>query len=339
MAGVEIPKGIYYEDRYMGLEVLYLVKINDKKQAVQSPIYLYARDEKRLVSRLGWGLFALLLIMLAAAFVMTLIMSMAAPDWVDSQYYLLIMNLVAQYCLAFPIGIWLLRRQPKSCIRESRLEFAQGARLFFICWFLMIVGSLLGAGAEALMEQCFGIESVDYIDELLSEIDVFSSFAVAVMLAPIFEEAVFRKLLLDRLIKYGELPAVVASGVLFGLYHCNFSQLFYAVLVGMVLAYVYVKTGRLRYSVILHMLLNLNGAVLAPWLAANEGSVLASVYILLQMAMIIAGAVFLIKSRKLVRFVPSEYNISGREAQSIIWLNPGMMAFLLLIIINFAVNL
>ena len=45
----------------------------------------------------------------------------------------------------------------------------------------------------------------------------------------------FRKLLIDRIVPFGQRVAVVVSGLAFGLFHGNFYQFFYAFSLGAVL--------------------------------------------------------------------------------------------------------
>ena len=72
------------------------------------------------------------------------------------------------------------------------------------------------------------------------------TFIIAVLIAPTAEELLFRKLLTERIVKYGELAAVLASGLFFGLFHGNLNQFSYAFLLGLFLGFIYVKTGKLR---------------------------------------------------------------------------------------------
>ena len=85
-----------------------------------------------------------------------------------------------------------------------------------------------------------------------------------VILAPLLEELICRKLLIDRTVRYGEKLSVLMSGLIFGLLHQNLFQFFYAFALGSVFAYVYVRTGRIRYTIILHAIVNFLGAVVAP---------------------------------------------------------------------------
>lgn len=82
------------------------------------------------------------------------------------------------------------------------------------------------------------------------------------------EELFFRKALISHMKPYGEKTAVILSALMFGLFHGNFSQVFYAFFLGLLFGYVFVKTEKLRYSLMLHMIINFLGSVLAPGLLA-----------------------------------------------------------------------
>ena len=86
------------------------------------------------------------------------------------------------------------------------------------------------------------------------------------ILAPILEEIVFRKLICRRLLPLGEGYAIILSAIIFGLCHENFFQFFYALGVGLILALIYVKTGKLIHTITFHAIINLFGGVFAPWL-------------------------------------------------------------------------
>ena len=72
----------------------------------------------------------------------------------------------------------------------------------------------------------------------------------------------FRKILIDRVRKYGELPAILISGVMFGLFHGNFTQFFYAAGLGILFAWIYVRTGKIIHTIALHFLVNFWGSAL-----------------------------------------------------------------------------
>ena len=155
-----------------------------------------------------------------------------------------------------------------------------------------------------------------------------------VLCAPVFEEFIFRKLLIDRAAVYGEGVAVVLSGVMFGLFHGNLNQFAYAFLLGIFFGFIYVKTGKIRYTVILHMVINFMGSVVSTWvmnamnaektiealqlfqsnpdegMAALQsvlpGLLLVGIYVLLIFGVVIAGIVLLIVKRRKFRLMPGE---------------------------------
>ena len=63
-------------------------------------------------------------------------------------------------------------------------------------------------------------------------------------------------------VSYTHLDVYKRQGLFFALFHGNFYQFFYALLLGMVFAWLYSSTGRIRYNIMLHMLINLMGGVL-----------------------------------------------------------------------------
>ena len=82
------------------------------------------------------------------------------------------------------------------------------------------------------------------------------SILIAMIGAPIFEELLCRKFIIDRVRKYGEGMAILVSGLMFGIIHGTVSQTFMAAACGVFWAYIYVRTGKIKYTIILHMLEN-----------------------------------------------------------------------------------
>ncbi len=79
---------------------------------------------------------------------------------------------------------------------------------------------------------------------------------LAIIAAPIFEEIIFRKLVLDRVGRFGETPAVLCSALIFGLAHQNAGQFFLAFLLGILFARIYLRTGKIVYTMLLHFMIN-----------------------------------------------------------------------------------
>lgn len=109
-------------------------------------------------------------------------------------------------------------------------------------------------------------ETVDYANEAVAQEPLLFALLCTVIVAPICEELIFRRLLLDRLLFLGDWSALLLSSLFFGLFHTNLYQFFYAVAVGLVLGYVRIMTGRVGWSIALHMFINLFCGVLPTYL-------------------------------------------------------------------------
>lgn len=86
----------------------------------------------------------------------------------------------------------------------------------------------------------------------------------AIVLAPVLEEIFFRKHLISGLLeKHGKTMAIGVSSLLFSLIHWETPvNLIPAFLFGALSALVYLRTGRIKWSILLHLLANLLAVLL-----------------------------------------------------------------------------
>lgn len=123
-------------------------------------------------------------------------------------------------------------------------------------------GNLLGNLLMNTVASITGNPSDNLVADVVLNTDLPGILIFAVILAPVMEELLFRGLVYDRLAVFGPRWAVVISALLFGLFHGNFYQLFYAAGVGLVLGWLKARTGRLRWGIALHMGINFMGSVI-----------------------------------------------------------------------------
>ena len=194
-------------------------------------------------------------------------LSILVPDVVRNYKTAITYGLVvlAVDAIGFPF-IWLLMRSiPKMKIEQHKLTFSQWFGYLMMTEGLILIGSLAGSMIHSVLTQPFG-GSTNATSSLMENSNVLLRCLVVGVGAPVFEELIFRKVLIDRTIKYGEYTSIVMSGIMFGLLHGNFQQFFFAALVGMLFAYVYIRTGRIRYSIYLHMAINLSSSLVVQTL-------------------------------------------------------------------------
>ena len=167
------------------------------------------------------------------------------------------------------VGFTLINCVSKNLTRErlpqQKLGFGRFLLFVLIGAGLCGVGMLIGTLVHSALTLSSGDISSNIADLMLSS-GMFMRILTIGILAPIFEELIFRKLLIDHLIKYGEFVAILTSGLMFGLFHGNFQQFFFATFLGCLWAFVYTRTGRIRYTIMMHMVINMSTSAITVYL-------------------------------------------------------------------------
>ena len=100
--------------------------------------------------------------------------------------------------------------------------------------------------------------------------NMFLSFLTVAIAASILEEILFRGIILAGFLKnYSPWKAIFWSAVLFGLVHMNPYQFLLAVLIGMVMGWIYWKTGSLWLCILIHFVNNSFGFILGWFLGLD----------------------------------------------------------------------
>lgn len=94
-------------------------------------------------------------------------------------------------------------------------------------------------------------------------ISMILTFVSAVAVPAFLEEYLYRELFCRELTVHGNLFAIISSALLFGLMHFSYYSFPYAFICGLVIGFVYLKTGSVKYTVALHFAQNLFSYVLS----------------------------------------------------------------------------
>lgn len=175
--------------------------------------------------------------------------------------------LIPMHILAFGVLLLITGKQEKTPPEKHELSVGKLLLCIPIMAGLAGVGAIIGAILNFALTLPFGVkpnESTAIAQIMMNSNPVWRIVVVGIT-APIVEEMVFRKLLIDRVLKYGELTAILTSGVMFGLFHGNFAQFFFATMIGFFFAYIYIRTGKIWYSMALHACMNLATSVITMW--------------------------------------------------------------------------
>lgn len=123
-------------------------------------------------------------------------------------------------------------------------------------------------------------------EEFMSNSIVFQVLTLCIA-APLAEEVIFRGVMYRRLLEYADkMTAVMLSALIFGIYHGNLVQGLYALMLGILLCFVYDSERTLLAPVFLHMTCNVTALIMMYFPVSqyiNKNIVLCVIIMLLEL--------------------------------------------------------
>ena len=300
----------------------------------------YLRMARKCFSRVGLACAAFFIVAAASQLAVSLFLQLFWKQIGEQTWTFIAM--LSMYPLAFPVSMLIMRTVPKGVPdRRYPMSPLRFLGIFVICIGAMFTGNCIGQALMAIVSLLTGRPIFNGVNETILGMDSWAVLLVAVILAPIVEETIFRKCFIDRLAPHGQLTAVLLSGGLFGLAHGNFYQFFYAFALGLIFAYVYLRTGRVRYTIALHMLVNFTGSIvpMALMKIVEEhvllGSFLAAGEMMLLCGSVVCAVILLVVCRRDIWFSKSRRRIPAGRWLSVIFGNVGMILFLMYCLFSF----
>ncbi len=309
-------------------------------------------------SRVGFALLALNLALTAAAYAMyDAILSVyngntaaIEADW----WWGWILSLVPLYAVAAPVMLLVLRGLPKAPHNETYSDHGEVKEKspFTVSKFLLLlvigmgcmyIGSFIGNTLMGILSVIIGEEYPNTLDSMVSQSPAWMTFIGTVICAPLGEEFLFRKLLIDRTRRWGDLISIAVSAFTFALFHGNLFQFFYAFFIGAILAYIYTRTGKLRWCVAMHAIVNFFGSIFLPWLvglipeetagdlspfAYTLGWLLGLAIDMLVFGLMIAAVVLVAVLFRRAQLSRGTHPLTVSDSISAAFLNPGMITAL-----------
>lgn len=231
-------------------------------------------DPKRIkkdYSRLGWLYVAGTLLTSGIVYAVIWLVKRFAPSVTEDINLYVTVQMLPRFIICYPAFAAILLFMPKMKMPEKKMGAGKVTAAFFMTYSAALLSNVVALTLMlvfAVIRKLFfggislpGLGSGLGLADILTGLHPLLSLIFVVILAPIGEELLFRKFLIERIYGYGEAAAILLSGFMFGLYHGNLQQFIYATVIGCCFAYIYIRTGRIRYTIILHMLLNSMGSL------------------------------------------------------------------------------
>ena len=195
--------------------------------------FKYAKGQFwRIGTALAVFLGSALVLQYAAVFLMLINQNLFGSDW-----FLLLSGIISMYGVGIPVAIWIMRSGKKCVFRPTvTMRPVDFLTAFAVIYAIAIIGNVISTFLMGATEILLGKEILNPVDEMYDGIGFWINMVAVVVLAPIFEELLFRKCIVDAVLPYGEGVTVLLSAITFGIAHGNFFQFFYAAGIGAVLS-------------------------------------------------------------------------------------------------------
>lgn len=298
---------------------------------------------KKFFSKIGFNYLIFGVASLIIQIIVINILGLTNYNILNNYNALIIVTAICNYILPFPVLFFLMRKIEKQDLEKESLTIKKFLLYLAITFTLMWIGNMIGLAITTVIGSLFHTEITNPVQTLINSTDIWLNLILVSVLGPIFEEIFFRKFLIDRTIKYGARVSIILSAVIFGFFHGNLSQFFYAFLLGGFFAYVYIRTGKIIYTITLHIIVNLMGSVVSLFVVQSVQTFVSNtyatmdlvtiiIYILLMITAFFVGLVGLLSYKK-GKFNGSKTQIALKNPLKTSLLNPGMILFILFYVI------
>ena len=170
---------------------------------------------------------------------------------------------ISSYLVPALAAFFLFRKERTQIPKHEDFKaWAEIPTIFFAACFAGSIASLITQRISEILDRLFGTGEIpDAMAGSLPEEGQLGSAWIfilfVVIAAPVCEELIFRKLLLQPLRGCGDMFAAVSSALIFGAVHGNFDQFPYAFAVGLMYGILAVRSSSVLPTLALHLANNL----------------------------------------------------------------------------------
>ena len=206
-------------------------------------------------SRVGFGVAAFYALWNILVMIMGVLYFAISEQETISVPYAVTLSVLGEV-MGIPVLLFIIRGISFEPLKKNKINVGMFFKALCAGFFLGISGNIISSVINSIVSSGGGVASVSKIDDYLDKnFNVLLVVYIAIV-GPVIEELLFRKVLIDKLYRYGKPLAMITSGLIFGLVHGNIEQFFYTFFIGCFLAFVYLKTGNIKMCIALHCVVN-----------------------------------------------------------------------------------
>lgn len=156
------------------------------------------KSMKKSFSGLGLRFLIGTLIIYAVQIAVGVVVGMLKPEWLDNTTITLILSVLPLYLIGMPVLIAMVKQMPGEAPVKKSITPGQFVVALIMCYALMYCGNLVGTLITTIVGALKGSAVDNALMTYATESNMIVTFIYMVICAPILEEYIFRKLIVDR---------------------------------------------------------------------------------------------------------------------------------------------
>ena len=194
------------------------------------------------------------------------------------------------------VFVLILRYKEKNLFQRCNFKKLNRSQIGKITIITLALGFFTTALVTLMAHNFESYQSVS--DGITNSYSSILSMVSIIIIAPIFEEILFRGLIFNKLKdNINIIVALIVQALIFGLIHGNPLQTIYTFILGIILAIFYIWTGSIWSNILCHMIYNLCGSVVIPLIVGLTPQ-LVYVYLVIGIILTIAMLILIIEDYK-----------------------------------------
>lgn len=288
-------------------------------------------------SRMGTAYVAFMLIgTLALPLLLAFILIKIVPSLSGSFILSMPLTYFCMYAIGFPIFLLIIKKLKVNIPAQTQEKKLSGLQILALYPVSYAIAGSVNIIVTLVEKYIIGSSGSVNAETLLSSgTPQWVYFIIGCFIAPVMEEIVFRWIPYKKLSGYGVGLYIFWSSIIFGLFHMNLGQSLYAFALGLVFAKITSVTGSIKYTIILHIMVNLTGGVgiggfvLASGMESIPYIIYALYVFLLLIGGLLLGILMLIKYSKNLKPAKVEHPLTNPKKA---FLNPGSIIYYIITI-------
>ena len=239
------------------------------------------------------------IISIAMGYLLSLVFDEAFLNGTETALATNLLNIVNNVAVtAVPIGIYLLFNKERFKKQFKKVPVKKMAGYILLTPFVWAAATYINIGVNSWLGKA-GIVQVEQLPVSDDAAVVITGFVLACIVAPVFEELLYRGAVLSLLKGYGKGAAVAVTAVLFAFAHGSITLFASTLVCGLVLGYVTVCSGSIFPAMLIHFGYNfISWAILNFKTTETANGIIAVFMILAGSAAVIWAVIKAVANRK-----------------------------------------